>query len=70
MITVRQHGGGDTRRPLTDMKKNTTYMKPQLRSQKIELGVYGQYNSDGGDVTMPYTPVHDKPFSGDFIPHT
>lgn len=43
-------------------KRKKTYTKPQLKSQKIELGVYGNY--DGGDTTLPVLPVRDREFPG------
>ena len=37
------------------MKK--TYVKPQLKTMKVELGVFGTYG--GGDTTQPYLPIED-----------
>ncbi len=40
------------------------YIKPQLKSQKIELGVYGDYDQDGGKDITPSHPVRDKDLGG------
>jgi len=42
----------------TDKKK--TYTKPRVKTQKIELGVYGDY---GGDEVRPTTPQGRKDYS-------
>jgi hypothetical protein len=52
---------------MADQKKKP-YTKPEIRAQKIELGVYGDYNADGGDVTTPLLPVRDKDQGGDVRP--
>ena len=39
------------------------YTAPVLRSQRMELGVYGDY---GGQNIMPYIPVDDKPIKSGY----
>jgi hypothetical protein len=44
-------------------EKKKRYTKPELKAQKIELGVYGDYN--GETETAPLLPVRNKDVSGD-----
>jgi hypothetical protein len=37
--------------------KKKSYEKPKVKSQKIEMGVYGDYNEDD---RPPLMPVHPK----------
>ena len=47
---------------MTEGKKKR-YTKPRLKAQKIELGVYGDYNGDCD--TAPFLPVRDRKAKGD-----
>jgi hypothetical protein len=47
------------------MKKKKEYTKPQLGCQKMELGVYGNYNNGDGLETRPADPVRSKDLTGD-----
>jgi hypothetical protein len=38
------------------------YVRPELRAQRITLGVYGNYQ---GDVVVPLTPIVNKDLGGD-----
>jgi hypothetical protein len=46
-------------------KEKKVYVRPELTSRKIELGVYGNY--DGGDATEPLLPIDNQGRKGD--PH-
>lgn len=42
-------------------EKKKSYIKPQVKTQKIELGVYGNYN---GHEEVPTLPVSGKDETG------
>ncbi len=37
--------------------KKLDYTKPQVSSQQIRLGVYGDYGNDGRDSVSPFMPI-------------
>ena len=44
-------------------EKKKSYSKPRIKTQKIELGVYGDYHGGGGDERST-TPIRIKDETG------